>query len=55
MPVLTANQVTLHMRAVPHWSKRAWTIRGTFKFDGFLGSIAVVNRVARKAPKVNHH
>ena len=55
MPALTTTEVRLHMKAVPHWSKRAQTIHRTFKFDGFLGSIAFVNRIARKAQKVNHH
>ena len=43
------------MKAVPNWSKRAQTILRTFKFDGFLKSIAFVNRIARKAQKINHH
>ena len=55
MPALTAKQVSLHLRAVPDWSKRAQTILRTFKFEGFLESIAFVNRIARKAQKLNHH
>ena len=55
MPALTTNKVRLHLKAVPHWAKRAQTIHRTFKFDGFLESIAFVNRIARKAQKVNHH
>ena len=55
MPALTTNQVRLHLKAVPHWAKRAQTIHRTFKFDGFLESIAFVNRVARKAQTANHH
>jgi 4a-hydroxytetrahydrobiopterin dehydratase len=55
MPALTAKQVTLHLRAIPHWSKRAQTILRTFKFEGFLEGIAFVNRIARKAQKLNHH
>ena len=55
MPALTAKQVTLHLRAIPRWSKRAQTILRTFKFEGFLEGIAFVNRIARKAQKVNHH
>ena len=55
MPALTTNQVRLHLKAVPHWAKRAQTIHRTFTFDGFLESIAFVNRIARKAQKVNHH
>jgi 4a-hydroxytetrahydrobiopterin dehydratase len=55
MPVLTAKQVTLHLKAVPSWSKHAQTILRTFKFEGFLEGIAFVNRIARKAQKLNHH
>ena len=55
MPALTTKQVGLHLRAVPNWSKRAQTILRTFKFEGFLNSIAFVNRIARKAQKSNHH
>lgn len=43
------------MKSVPNWSRRAQTIRRIFHFDGFLNSVAFVNRVARKAQKLNHH
>jgi 4a-hydroxytetrahydrobiopterin dehydratase len=55
MPALTTKQVKLHLEAVPNWSKRAQTILRTFEFDGFLESIAFVNRIARKAQRMNHH
>jgi len=55
MPALTTKQVSLHLKAVPSWSKRAQTIFRTFKFEGFLDSIGFVNRIARKAQKINHH
>ena len=55
MPALTTSQVMLHLKSIPNWSKRAQTIHRTFKFDGFLESIAFVNRIARKAQKANHH
>jgi 4a-hydroxytetrahydrobiopterin dehydratase len=55
MPALTTKQVSLHLKAVPNWSKRAQTILRTFKFESFLNSIAFVNRIARKAQKSNHH
>ena len=55
MPALTAKQVCLHLKAVPNWSKRAKTILRTFKFEGFLNSIAFVNRIARRAQRLNHH
>ena len=55
MPALTTKKIKLHLEAVPNWSKRAQAILRTFKFDGFLESIAFVNRIARKAKKMNHH
>ena len=55
MAALTAKQVSLHLKAVPDWSKRARTILRTFEFKGFLEGIDFVNRVARKAQKANHH
>ena len=55
MPALTTKQVSLHFKAVPNWSKRAQVILRTFKFEGFLKSIDFVNRIARKAQKMNHH
>jgi 4a-hydroxytetrahydrobiopterin dehydratase len=55
MAALTAKQVSLHLKVVPIWSKHAQTILRTFKFKGFLESIAFVNRIARKAQKLNHH
>ena len=55
MPALTTKQINLHLIAVPNWSKRAQTIHRIFKFDGFLNSIAFVDRLARKAKKLNHH
>ena len=55
MQALTAKQVGLHLKAVPKWSKRARTILRTFTFEGFLNSIAFVNRIARRAQRINHH
>ena len=55
MPALTAHAIGLHLKAVPHWKKRARTIRRTFEFEGFLEGIALVNRVAKRAQKLNHH
>jgi 4a-hydroxytetrahydrobiopterin dehydratase len=55
MPALTAKQVSLKLKAVRDWSKRVQTIHRTFKFEGFLKSMDFVNRIARKAQKINHH
>ena len=55
MPALTNKQVTLHLKSVPDWAQRAHTIGRTFKFDDFLKIIDFVNRIAKKAQKLNHH
>jgi 4a-hydroxytetrahydrobiopterin dehydratase len=55
MPALHNKQIKLNLQAVPNWSKRAQTILRTFKFEGFLKGIDFVNRIARKAQKLNHH
>jgi len=55
MPALTAKQTGVFLKAVPNWSKRAQTILRTFKFEGFLKSMDFINRIARKAQKLNHH
>lgn len=55
MPALNNKQIKVHLKAVPDWSQRAHAIGRTFKFKGFLNSIAFVNRVAKRAQKMNHH
>jgi 4a-hydroxytetrahydrobiopterin dehydratase len=55
MPALTTKQISLHLKAVRNWSKRAQIISRTCKFEGFLKAIDFVNRVAKKAQKINHH
>ena len=55
MPALNARQDKLHLKALPGWSKRAQILRRTFKFKGFLMSIAFVRRIAKQAQKINHH
>jgi 4a-hydroxytetrahydrobiopterin dehydratase len=55
MSALTTKQISLHLKAVPDWSKRGQTIHRTFEFKGFLKAIEFVNRVARKAQKSKHH
>jgi 4a-hydroxytetrahydrobiopterin dehydratase len=55
MPALTAKQINFHLKAVPEWTKRAKTVLRTFKFEGFLNGIEFVNRVAKKAQKLDHH
>jgi 4a-hydroxytetrahydrobiopterin dehydratase len=55
MPILNTKQINLNLKAIPDWSERAQTICRTFKFEGFLMSIAFVRRIAKQAQKINHH
>jgi 4a-hydroxytetrahydrobiopterin dehydratase len=55
MSALPQKEVSIALKTVPNWSKRALIIRRTFRFKDFLKSIEFVNRVARKAQKANHH
>jgi 4a-hydroxytetrahydrobiopterin dehydratase len=55
MASLSPAQVKKSMKSVPLWKKRARTISRKFEFEGFLGAIAFVNRVARAAQKADHH
>lgn len=55
MRTLTTKEILLRLKAVPNWSKRAKTIHRAFQFAGFLDSIAFVNRIAKRAQKLNHH
>jgi 4a-hydroxytetrahydrobiopterin dehydratase len=55
MPKLSARQTAVRLKGVPGWAKRSRTIRRTFEFKGFMGSIRFINRVAREAEKRDHH
>ena len=55
MPALSPKQIKASLKAVSNWSQSAQTISRTFKFEGFLKSVAFVDRIAKKAQKSNHH
>jgi 4a-hydroxytetrahydrobiopterin dehydratase len=55
MPALTTKEISLRLKVIPDWSKRRQTIRRTFKFGDFLKSIDFVNRIAKRAQKLDHH
>jgi 4a-hydroxytetrahydrobiopterin dehydratase len=55
MTVLTTKEIAFHLKTVANWSKRAKTIHRIFEFEGFLNSVAFVNRIAKRAQKLNHH
>jgi 4a-hydroxytetrahydrobiopterin dehydratase len=55
MPVLTTKQIKASLKAVANWSQREQTICRMFKFEGFLNSIAFVNRITPVAQNLNHY
>lgn len=55
MPIFAIKEIALHLKTVPNWSKRAKTIHRIFEFEGFRDSLAFVNRIAKRAQKLNHH
>ena len=55
MQVLTTKQIKASLKAVANWSQRAQTICRTFKFEGFLNSIAFVNHITRVVQNLNHY
>ena len=54
MPALTTKEISLRLKAVPDWSKRAKTIRRTFKFEEFMTGIDFMRRIAKQTLKINH-
>src|ERR1700677_4682084 len=52
---ISTKQIKAHLKAVPNWSQKAQAIYRTFNFDGFMNSIIFVNRIARRAQRLNHH
>ncbi len=53
MAALNAEQIKLHIKTVPAWSKRKQTICRTFKFEGFMASVDFVRRIAKQTLKIN--
>lgn len=55
MSAIATKEINQHLKTVPDWQKRGHTILRTFEFAGFLHSIAFVDRIAKRAQKLNHH
>jgi len=55
MHALTSKEISLQLKTVPSWSKRAKIISRTYTFGGFLDAIRFVGLIAKKAEKANHH
>jgi 4a-hydroxytetrahydrobiopterin dehydratase len=55
MKPLTTKESNVHLKKVPDWAGRAKNIFRTFKFEDFLAGLEFVNRIGKKAQKLNHH
>lgn len=55
MQVLTTKQIKAGLKAVANRSQSVQTLCRTFKFKGFLNSIAFVNHITRIAQNLNHY
>ena len=55
MPAPTTQQARLHVEAVRDWPPRDQVVVRTFRFEGFLESIDLVNWIARKAQEMDQH
>jgi 4a-hydroxytetrahydrobiopterin dehydratase len=55
MTNLTHDEIIEEMKDLPDWAHHAKTITRTFKFKGFLKSIAFVDQIAKRAQKLDHH
>ena len=55
MQVPTTKQIKASLKAVANWSQSAQTICRTFKFEGFLDSIAFVKHITLIAQNLNHY
>ena len=55
MAVLTPKQIKASFNTITNWSQRSKTIDRTYMFDGFMNSLAFVDRIGRGAQKINHY
>lgn len=55
MTALTHDEIIEEMKEAPEWTHHAKTITRTYRFKGFLKSIAFVDEIAKRAQKLNHH
>lgn len=55
MALLTQRQRDELSETIPEWGVDGETIRRTFRFGDFVGSMGFVTRVAILAEKANHH
>jgi len=55
MKKLSNLEIRKSLRMVPEWSRKGSAIRREYSFTDFLVAMRFVNRVARRAEKLQHH
>jgi 4a-hydroxytetrahydrobiopterin dehydratase len=52
---LSEQEIEERLRDLPGWRREAGEIFKWFKFDGFPGAVAFLQRVVEPAERLNHH
>lgn len=55
MPALPPDAVAAALAALPGWAHEDGALVKTFTFDGFMGAVLFVNRLAGAAEQADHH
>ena len=55
MAALNDDEIEQRLSDLPGWERDGASIKRTFKFDDFQGSIDFVNRITPVAEDMNHH
>jgi len=55
MTPMNARQIAAQLKQIPGWACHGQTITRTYKLEGFPLSIAFVERIAKRAEKMQHH
>jgi 4a-hydroxytetrahydrobiopterin dehydratase len=55
MSLLSDDEIQARLDDAPAWSREGDSIKRTFKFDDFQGSVDFVNRITPPAEEMNHH
>jgi 4a-hydroxytetrahydrobiopterin dehydratase len=53
--LLSDSQIAARLGGVPHFRREGKTLVATVETEGFLKGLAIVNRVAEAAERLDHH
>jgi 4a-hydroxytetrahydrobiopterin dehydratase len=52
---LSDIEIQRRLGSLPGWSRKGYVLTKTFQFRDFIGSMELVNNIARVAERANHH